>query len=122
MACLPSNASQHAKRKEKEGGMLAIGRSHRGGVLALPDLDGCTPALPDLDGCTGALQDLDGCTGAFHVCGRTSHGWRLSSAHSDGDPWSKEVPSAISPQVMSTPNDLHTRRKGRLPTVVSGAR
>ena len=52
----------------------------------------------------------------------SSHGWRLSSAHSELEPWRSEVASAISPHVTSTPSPLHTRRKGRLPTVVSGAR
>src|SRR5205814_2076186 len=49
-------------------------------------------------------------------------GWRRRSAHSEAWPLSKLVAMAISPQVTSAPRALHTRRKGRLPTVVSGAR
>ena len=45
-----------------------------------------------------------------------------NSAHSEGWPCSKLVHSAISPQVMSAPNCFAIRRKGRLPTVVRGAR
>mmetsp|Transcript_34952 Transcript_34952/g.76907 ORF Transcript_34952/g.76907 Transcript_34952/m.76907 type:complete len:240 (-) Transcript_34952:434-1153(-) len=52
----------------------------------------------------------------------SSHLWRRSSAHSDDCAWSRLVAMAISPHVMSTPKSLHTRRNGRLPTVVSGAR
>ena len=52
----------------------------------------------------------------------SSDACRRSSAHSAGWPWSRFVHSAISPHVMSAPRPLHTRRKGKFPTVVRGAK
>ena len=49
-------------------------------------------------------------------------GCLLSRAHSLLLPWSRLVAMAISPQVMTTPRALQTRRNGRFPAVVRGAR
>mmetsp|Transcript_3909 Transcript_3909/g.14327 ORF Transcript_3909/g.14327 Transcript_3909/m.14327 type:complete len:280 (+) Transcript_3909:475-1314(+) len=47
--------------------------------------------------------------------------WRRSRAHSEAWPCRRLSATAISPQVMSAPYFVRIRRKGRLPTVVSGA-